>query len=429
MAVSPDPADDPTLEDHADPELGVVEIRSTWRQQADCADAATETRPIATANAKLQVLKRADAQTATDAALAPLVSADDGALTAALERFLAARTGETVAALRANARSAAFDGYDPSAWDGGAEPVVCAHSLRSEGGLAAGAPESVTAVAWSCTGAIVAVAYGELDSAEGRDWAARSSVLCAWYTTRRSLDPRRADVAIELPDCLACLAFHPDEPTLLAGGSYNGDVLLWDVADDEEPLVCKSALSDYTHHEPVTALCWARRLGEKGRQLVSLGADGRVLVWRPSEEAHRLLHPVAGFTLLAPSAAVAARAFGGRARGAGAGAGGADGTKRVHGGCSLSVSPEDPTSFLVGVESGLVFKCAFTAAEQRPPSSVASAGGELRWGADAAALMSRVPPADYARAKLRVEKVSAAGGSCVRLVPPRARRSAQPGPS
>ena len=33
------------------------------------------------------------------------------------------------------------------------------------------------------------------------------------------LDPGKADVAIELPDCLTCLAFHPEDPALLASES------------------------------------------------------------------------------------------------------------------------------------------------------------------------------------------------------------------
>ena len=52
-------------------------------------------------------------------------------------------------------------------------------------------------------------------------------MLCTWSLFRRQLDPSKADTAIELPDCLTCLAFHPVDPSLLAGGAYNGDVMLW----------------------------------------------------------------------------------------------------------------------------------------------------------------------------------------------------------
>ena len=219
--------------------IGVVNIASTWRAQMDTADKTTSTIPIVTANAKIQVIKRCEVETSTDSALAPLVRHLDGAQAAGLERFMHARLNDTIAMLRQNARSTAFDGYDPSAWDDGAEPVCCVHSLKDTTGRAAIAPESVTAVAWNCTGAIVAAAYGVLDGADGHDWAPRKSVLCAWSVTRRSLSASKADTIVELEDSVACLAFHPSEPTLLAGGAFNGDVLLWDVSNDEQPLLFK----------------------------------------------------------------------------------------------------------------------------------------------------------------------------------------------
>ena len=34
----------------------------------------------------------------------------------------------------------------------------------------------------------------------------------------------------------AGLAFHPEDPSLLAGGAFNGDVLLWNLAASEDKL-------------------------------------------------------------------------------------------------------------------------------------------------------------------------------------------------
>jgi WD40 repeat protein len=402
----------PAFGDHDDDSIGVVRIESTWRQHTDSADKATSTNRIETANAKIQVIKRCDVETSTGAMLAPLVRHLDSAQAAGLERFFRARLDDTIALLRRNARSTAFDGYDPSAWDDGAEPVSCVHALKDTTGRAAIAPESVTAVVWNCTGAIVVAAYGVLDGADGLSWAARKSVLCAWSVTRRSLSAGKADSIVELDDSVACLAFHPTEPTLLAGGAFNGDVLLWDVSNDEQPLRFKSTLSDYSHLEPVTRLAWTRPLGRERHDLVSLGADGKVLVWRPDEEAHRLLHPVGGFILLAPSATSAAKAYaasGGDALGGGGSAGGGGGgIERVHGGMALSFAPEDPNSFVVGVEAGLVLKCSL-GADRRKFAPLLPLDPSLKWSADAEAVMAaRAGAADFMRIKLKVEKVTRA---------------------
>merc|ERR1719446_56625 len=104
-------------------------------------------------------------------------------------------------------------------------------------------------------------------------------MLCTWSIFRRQLDPQKADMALELSDCLTCLAFHPEDPSLLAGGSYNGDVLLWRLSEDSDPLVGKSVLTNYTHHEPVQKLAWTRdpHAAGLGYVLVSVSADGKML--------------------------------------------------------------------------------------------------------------------------------------------------------
>ena len=61
-----------------------------------------------------------------------------------------------------------------------------------------------------------------------------------------------------MPALAAGLAFHPEDPSLLAGGAFNGDVLLWNLAASEDKLVGKSSLCNYTHHEPVQRVCWTR---------------------------------------------------------------------------------------------------------------------------------------------------------------------------
>jgi hypothetical protein len=49
-----------------------------------------------------------------------------------------------------------------------------------------------------------------------------------------------------------CIEFHPEEPTLLAGGTFNGQVLFWDLEKPEDPLIAQSPFTDDTHYESVT---------------------------------------------------------------------------------------------------------------------------------------------------------------------------------
>jgi hypothetical protein len=135
-----------------------------------------------------------------------------------------------------------------------------------------------------------------------------------------------------MPALTAGLAFHPEDPSLLAGGAFNGDVLLWNLAASEDKLVGKSSLCNYTHHEPVQRVCWTRDTqgggGHRGYLLCSIAADGKVLMWNLG--AQRGL-PARGYLLPMPSASKA-KQHASQAQGEGMHAGG----------CALCFSKERP---------------------------------------------------------------------------------------
>ncbi len=60
-----------------------------------------------------------------------------------------------------------------------------------------------------------------------------------------------------------CLAFHPEQPAILAGGSFNGEVLVWNTALTDEPLVASSQIGDYYHREPVSQVTWVFNLKKR----------------------------------------------------------------------------------------------------------------------------------------------------------------------
>jgi len=302
-----------------------------------------------------------------------------------LDAFLSECTPLLEEQLHRNLNTRAFDGHDVS-WDEQHDQVSCLHSLKHQGALASLSPDGCTAVAWNAPGTVVAAAYGVLDR---NDWPHAPSMLCTWSIFRRSLDPAKADVAIELAACLTCLAFHPEDPALLAGGSYNGDVLLWRIGMPGDPLVGKSVLTNYTHHEPVQQLAWTRdpqRGGQHGYVLASVSADGKMLVWSPG---NHMQSPVLGFHLTKPD---------------GVRSQSKEGKGMSEGGAALSFSAEDPTTFVVGLEAGQLVKGSLIANELRGTPAIMREHGEVPWTVEAAALLTRVPGAQYHRLKSRVEK-------------------------
>lgn len=52
-----------------------------------------------------------------------------------------------------------------------------------------------------------------------------------------------------------CVAYHPKNPSLVAAGSFNGEVFVWDT-EPEEYRFYSSGIGDYFHREPVTKVAW-----------------------------------------------------------------------------------------------------------------------------------------------------------------------------
>lgn len=48
-----------------------------------------------------------------------------------------------------------------------------------------------------------------------------------------------------------CLSFHPSEPAVVAGGSFSGEVLVWNTGREGDPLLASSGFTDLGHKEPV----------------------------------------------------------------------------------------------------------------------------------------------------------------------------------
>ncbi|KAJ3299036.1 WD repeat-containing protein 34 [Borealophlyctis nickersoniae] len=234
-----------------------------------------------------------------------------------------------------------------------------------------------TEVAWNKTGSVVGVAYGRYDH---ENWCTHKGMLCTWNITLRDLNPDTASFATEVSSCLMCIAFHPELPSVIAGGGFNGmllklplqnvaiinhesladmsfdelqgDVMIWQTNKEQDPLTALSKSSEFAHQEPVAKIMWVP--GAKGRQyqLVTIGNDGKILIWDPSD----LSMPKAGSQLSStniPRHIVNLASGGAGSR-----------QDSVLGGTSISFSKENPQEYFTTTETGYVLKCRTTNATQ-----------------------------------------------------------------
>ena len=169
--------------------------------------------------------------------------------------------------------------------------------MNSGGALRAEDSFQVSAISWSCNGSSLAVGYGKTDHVS---WCEHQSVICIFSIFRRDFDPKKPNITIEVPNCLTCLEFHPKEPLILAGGTVNGEIYIWDLnkleQKDQNSHLQKSEADEYFHREPIKKVVWLTISHSDSMQLeyclVTISSDGKILTWKNPEK--HLRYPIKG---------------------------------------------------------------------------------------------------------------------------------------
>ncbi|KAG7273772.1 hypothetical protein CRUP_003272, partial [Coryphaenoides rupestris] len=151
-----------------------------------------------------------------------------------LEGFLQRVEARVIKELAKNAKSHAFDGFQVN-WEEQSQLVSCLHRLQHPGAQEKGL--HVTSVSWNCTGSVVACAYGRIDDG---DWSTEPSYVCTWNVDRRGLNPKQAHLVIDVAAAVMATCFHPTRPSLIAGGLYSGDVVVWDTSRSQDCVVAQT---------------------------------------------------------------------------------------------------------------------------------------------------------------------------------------------
>ncbi|XP_065593624.1 cytoplasmic dynein 2 intermediate chain 2 [Cyrtonyx montezumae] len=337
----------------ADETLPGAAVPSLWRSaRSSRCEASCQTGAVPTAEAAGQSRSSRDAAVQTERIVGTAREARgaDGGLGAFLRRVERIVTEE----LSRSRESRAFRGFHVNGGDR-TPAVLCLHTLSY--------PEAqeqhlqVTGVSWNATGSVVACSYGRMNDG---DWSTEKSYVCTWNLDRRRLDPQRPDLVVDAASSVMCLAFHPSQPSLIAGGLFSGEVVVWDTSKTEDPLVWQTGMTDDTHTDPVCQVLWLPEAEHRNHiQLLSASTDGKILLWR--EERDGRLAVAEGFALVAQQIPRSAQ------------------MKKLSwaeaavGVTSLSFSHLDPRVFIVGAEGGSLLKCSTAAVTPAPRRTGGSA--------------------------------------------------------
>ncbi|KAI9094845.1 WD40-repeat-containing domain protein [Phlyctochytrium arcticum] len=362
------------------PSFSTQSISSSWQQTKQCSEGSSQTLPLITAEAVCQVVRSLDVDVQTDPEpVRPFKLAnnyDRGTMVAFLgkvESFVSAQ-------LLQNVRSTAFDGWSAH-WEDSVTSTTLLHTLDPSSRLQT-AGLLCSDLSWNKNGTTVAVAYGRFDH---ESWCQHSGALCTWSLATRT-GAEEVAFEIETESCLMCIGYHPTDPSLIAGGTFNGHIFVCRTNDNEEdPYVAISRTSDFAHQEPVAKISWVPGFKPGQYQIMSIGNDGKVLTW---DLGNKLVAPLFGAQLSIGNIPRHLRRNPGLGGMAGSGTQGGNGpqtktssapprstknTDAMLGGTGIAFPPENSTVYMVATEAGFIAKCA------RPTAltlSIAGSGGQ-----------------------------------------------------
>jgi dynein intermediate chain len=141
--------------------------------------------------------------------------------------------------------------------------------------------------------------------------------------------PSRPEYIFHASSDILTAKFSPFHPSLIVGGCYSGQVLLWDTRNRSPNPVQKTPLTGLGHTHPVYSL---EIVGtQNANNIISCSTDGVVCTWA----VDMLAQPQEKLELHAPSPAK---------------------SQDVAPQC-IAFPPADPTYFLAGTEEGTIFAC------------------------------------------------------------------------
>jgi len=110
------------------------------------------------------------------------------------------------------------------------------------------------------------------------DYTKQGAGVIAAYSLK---NPSFPEYTVETDNGVMCIAVHPEQPSLLAVGFYNGEVAVYDFSrkhDRDKPLH-RSTAKTGKHMDPVWQVQWHADDVDKNRTFSSVSSDGRVTTW------------------------------------------------------------------------------------------------------------------------------------------------------
>ncbi|XP_011872100.1 PREDICTED: WD repeat-containing protein 34-like [Vollenhovia emeryi] len=259
-----------------------------------------------------------------------------------LAEFLKKVTPGILEALDEAYASSAFDDYNPNVTEASSATVELLKRISTS--RETDAQIKISDLSWSTVGGTLAVG---LSHTYHEAWCDHLSAIQLYNLTTEDNVADAPTRTLETSGCVTTLCYHPTQPSILAAGLSNWDVLIWNLRNDDSVVpmhVC-------THGDCVSQVCWRPRSVNDVTLLLSSSTDGYILIHKVTAN-FTTVESYKRFKIVKernPVESVRPRSAGGtRERAAEAGL------------CitSFDFSPKHPSIFVVGTLCGGIYKCS-----------------------------------------------------------------------
>ncbi|XP_076759586.1 cytoplasmic dynein 2 intermediate chain 2 [Xylocopa sonorina] len=184
-----------------------------------------------------------------------------------LARFLNKVAPSVLEALDESYGTNSFDDYELKTDEDSLTSTQLLQAIRN---VESDSPMKVSDINWSIGGGTLAVSYGVLYH---QTWCDHLSKIELYNQMKDGGFTDNPNKTLETNACVTTLAYHPSEPSIIAAGLFNGDVLVWNLKDDASvtpTTVC-------THEDSVSQVYWKARVNDVPL-LVSSSRDGYIFM-------------------------------------------------------------------------------------------------------------------------------------------------------
>lgn len=205
--------------------------------------------------------------------------------------------------------------------------------------------KQVTSLCWNPRyNDLFVVGYGSYD------FMRQGSGMVCCFSLKNTSYP---EYVISTESGIMCLDFHPQHPSLLAVGCYDGTVLAYDISNGTNKPIYSSSLRSGKHSDPVWQVYWHDNdscLSSKELNFYSISTDGKVANWTMNKNELKM-EPIMHLKLVNPSS---------KEDSGGAGLDEQQPTvlSGLAGGCSFDFNKKLDNLFLVGTEEGSIHECS-----------------------------------------------------------------------